>query len=69
MKETINKLTVFLTCLCVALAIGLGVTQHKLLEAQEQNARMEQQLKKMGAQVNEIWVEYMGIMKRLQQHS
>ena len=37
-------------------------------EAQEQNARMEQQLKEMSAQVNEIWVEYMGIMKRLQQH-
>ena len=68
MKEMINKLTVFLMCLCVALAIGLGVTQHKLLEAQEQNARMEQQLKEMGAQVNAIWVEYIGQMKRIQQH-
>lgn len=68
MKETINKLTVFLTCLCVALAISLGVTHCQLQEAQEQNARMEQQLKEMSAQVNEIWVEYMGIMKRLQQH-
>jgi hypothetical protein len=29
---------------------------------------MEQQLKEMGAQVNAIWVEYIGQMKRIQQH-
>lgn len=63
-----NKIVVALSCLCIALVIGLGVTQHKLLEAQEQNARMEQQLKEMGAQVNAIWVEYIGQMKRIQQH-
>ena len=63
-----NKLTIFLGCLCVALMIALGVTHCQLQEAKQQNARMEQQLKEMGAQVNEIWVEYMGIMKRLQQH-
>jgi hypothetical protein len=68
MKETINKLTVFLTCLCVALAISLGVTHCQLQEAQEQNARMEQQLKELYGQVNELTLQYVEIVKRVQNH-
>jgi hypothetical protein len=68
MNETINKLTVFLTCLCVALAISLGVTHCQLQEAQEQNARMEQQLKELYGQVNELTLQYVEIVKRVQNH-
>lgn len=66
MKEKINSLTVFLACLCIALMIALGVERQKHAEAQEQIIRMKQEIREMSAQVNEIWVEYMGIVKRLQ---
>jgi uncharacterized membrane protein YciS (DUF1049 family) len=68
MKETINKLTVFLTCLCVALAIGWGVTQHKLTEARQTVDKQERQLKELYAQVNDITLQYVEIVKRLQRH-
>ena len=68
MKETINKLTVFLTCLCVALAIGWGVTQHKLVEARQTVDRQERQLKELYGQVNELTLQYVEIVKRLQRH-
>lgn len=57
MKETINKLTVFLTCLCVALAIGWGVTQHKLVEVRQTVDRLERQLKELYGQVNELTLQ------------
>jgi hypothetical protein len=62
----INKLTVFLTCLCVALAVGLGVTQHKLIEAQQTIDRQERQLKELYGQVNELTLQYVDIVRRLQ---
>lgn len=68
MKETINKLTVFLTCLCVALAIGLGVTQYKLTEARQTVDKQERQLKELYGQVNELTLQYVEIVKRLQRH-
>jgi cell division protein FtsL len=68
MKETINKLTVFLTCLCVALAIGWGVTQHKLTEARQTVDKQERQLKELYGQVNELTLQYVEIVKRLQRH-
>ena len=68
MKEQINKLTIFLTCLCVALAVGFGVTQHKLVEARQTIDKQEAQLKELYAQVNELTVQYVGIVKRIQQH-
>jgi cell division protein FtsL len=68
MKETINKLTIFLTCLCVALAIGWGVTQHKLTEARQTVDKQERQLKELYGQVNELTLQYVGIVKRLQKH-
>ena len=48
--------------------IALGVEHQKQVEAQEQVAKLKQQVREMSAQVNEIWVEYMGMVKRLQQH-
>ena len=57
-----------LACACIALTIGLVIEHQKRVEAQEQTIRMEKQIKEMSVQVNEIWAEYMGMMKRLQQH-
>jgi cell division protein FtsL len=68
MKETINKLTVFLTCLCIALAVGWGVTQHKLTEARQTVDRQERQLKELYGQVNELTLQYVEIIKRIQNH-
>jgi hypothetical protein len=50
------------------LAISLGVTHCQLQEAQEQNARMEQQLKELYGQVNELTLQYVEIVKRVQNH-
>ena len=66
--EQINKLTVFLMCLCVALAVGWGVTQHKLIEARQVIDKQERQLKELYAQVNDITLQYVEIVKRLQKH-
>ena len=63
-----NKITAFLTCLCVALMLALGVTQYRLHEAQAENENMRQQIREIRTQVDEIWAEYMGIVKRIQQH-
>jgi hypothetical protein len=68
MKETINKLTVFLTCLCIALAVGWGVTHHKLTEARQTVDKQERQLKELYGQVNELTLQYVEIVKRLQRH-
>lgn len=62
----INKLTVFLTCLCVALLIGLGTTQYKLNEARQTIDKQEAQLKELYGQVNELTIQYVGIVRRLQ---
>ena len=67
--EQINKLTVFLICLCVALAVGWGVTQHKLIEARRVIDKQERQLKELYAQVNDITLQYVEVVKRLQRHS
>ena len=67
-EKMMNRLVVFLTCLCIALLLVIGYQHQQYAELVEQNHRMELQLKKMSSQVNEIWAEYMGVMKRLQQH-
>ncbi len=63
-----NKLTVFLACLCVALTVGWGVTQHKLVEARATIDRQEAQLKELYGQFNELTLQYVGIVKRIQKH-
>ena len=68
MKETINKLTVFLTCLSVALCIALGITTHWLQEARQTVDRQERQLKELYGQVNELTLQYVEIVKRMQRH-
>jgi hypothetical protein len=68
MKETINKLTVFLTCLSVSLCIALGITAHWLQEARQTVDRQERQLKELYGQVNELTLQYVEIVKRVQNH-
>ena len=68
MKETINKLTVFLTCLSVALCIALGITTHWLQEARQTVDRQERQLKELYGQVNELTLQYVEIVKRINNH-
>ena len=68
MREQVNKLSVFLMCLCVALLVAFGVTHAKLQESQATVAKQEAQLKELYAQVNELTVQYVGIVKRIQQH-
>lgn len=63
-----NKLTVALICVCVALAVGLGVTTHRLVEARATVDRQERQLKELYGQVNELTLQYVEIVKRLQRH-
>ncbi|WP_029544578.1 hypothetical protein [Selenomonas sp. AB3002] len=62
-----NKITSFLICVCVGLAVTLGVTYLKLIAAQDEINRKEVQLHEMTKQVDEIWREYRGIIKRIQQ--
>jgi cell division protein FtsL len=63
-----NKIVVALSCLCIALAVGWGVTQHKLTEARQTVDRQERQLKELYAQVNDITLQYVEIVKRMQRH-
>jgi cell division protein FtsL len=67
-EEMMNRLIVFLTCLCVALAVGWGVTQHKLTEARQTVDKQERQLKELYGQVNELTLQYVEIVKRMQRH-
>ena len=63
-----NKLTVALICVCVALAVGLGVVTHRLVEARQTVDKQERQLKELYGQVNEITLQYVEIVKRMQRH-
>ena len=63
-----NNLTAFLACLCIALAVGLGVATHRLVEARATVDKQEQQLKELYGQVNELTLQYVEIVKRLQRH-
>jgi hypothetical protein len=67
-QTMINKLTVALICVCVSLAIGLGVTTHRLVEARATIDKQETQLKELYGQVNDLTLQYVGIVKRLQNH-
>lgn len=63
-----NKIVVALSCLCIALAVGLGVTTHQLVKARQTVDKQERQLKELYAQVNDITLQYVEIVKRLQRH-
>ena len=63
-----NKIVVALSCLCIALAVGLGVTTHQLIEARATIDRQETQLKELYGQLNDLTLQYVGIVKRLQKH-
>jgi uncharacterized protein YoxC len=63
-----NKIVVALSCLCIALAVSLGVVTHRLVEARQVIDKQERQLKEMYGQVNELTLQYVEIVKRLQRH-
>jgi cell division protein FtsL len=63
-----NKIVVALSCLCIALAVGLGVAMHQLTEARATIDKQETQLKELYGQVNDLTLQYVGIVKRLQNH-
>jgi hypothetical protein len=63
-----NKIVVALSCLCIALAVGLGVVIHRLVEARATIDKQETQLKELYGQVNDLTLQYVGIVKRLQNH-
>lgn len=63
-----NKLTVALICVCIALAVGLGVTTHRLVEARQTVDKQERQLKELYGQVNELTLQYVEIVKGVQKH-
>jgi uncharacterized coiled-coil DUF342 family protein len=48
--------------------IALGVAQYRLHEARAENENLRQQIREIRTQVDEIWAEYMGLVKRIQQH-
>lgn len=63
-----NKLVVALSCLCIALAVGLGVATHRLVEARQVVDKQERQLKELYGQVNELTLQYVEIVKRINNH-
>lgn len=63
-----NKIVVALSCLCIALAVGLGVAMHQLTEARATIDRQERQLKELYGQVNELTLQYVEIVKRINRH-
>ena len=63
-----NKLTIFLLCLSISLAVGLGVATHQLVEARQTVDKQERQLRELYGQVNELTLQYVEIVKRLQKH-
>lgn len=63
-----NKIVVALSCLCIALAVGLGVVTHRLVEARQTVDKQERQLKELYGQVNELTLQYVDIVKRINNH-
>ena len=63
-----NKLTIFLLCLSISLAVGLGVATHQLVEARATVDKQERQLKELYGQVNELTLQYVEIVKRINNH-
>lgn len=63
-----NKIVVALSCLCVALTVGLGVATHRLVEARQTVDKQERQLKELYGQVNELTLQYVDIVKRINKH-
>jgi uncharacterized protein YoxC len=63
-----NKIVVMLSCLCVALTICLGVSLHQLTQARQIVDKQEKQLKELYGQVNELTLQYVEIVKRINNH-
>jgi uncharacterized protein YoxC len=63
-----DRIVVALSCLCIALAVGLGVVTHRLVEARATIDKQEAQLKELYGQVNELTLQYVDIVKRLNKY-
>ncbi len=63
-----NKIVVMLSCLCIALTICLGVSLHQLTQARQIVDKQERQLKELYGQVNELTLQYVDVVKRINRH-
>lgn len=63
-----NKLKIFLVCVYLALSVSLGISLHKLSQAWLVIDKQERQLKELYGQVNEITLQYVEIVKRINTH-
>lgn len=64
-KEKLLRSTI---AMCVVLMIALGYEHHKAAELREKNARMEQQIKELTGQVEEISAQFIEVVRRVQSH-
>lgn len=67
-EAMINRLVAVLTCLCIFLLVVVGYQHEKYSEAQDTIRKQETQLKELYGQVNELTLQYVGIVKRIQGH-
>lgn len=63
-----DRLVVFLTCLSCALLLMIGYQHEQYREARGTISKQETQLKELYGQVNELTLQYVEIVKRLQRH-
>jgi hypothetical protein len=63
-----KKFLIGLGVVWVATLGVLGVKYHQLTEARQTVDRQERQLKELYGQLNELTLQYVGIVKRLQKH-
>ena len=63
-----DKFTAALVCLCIALLVCLGVAHQQLSAAKQTVDRQERQLKELYGQVNELTLQYVDIVKRMQRY-
>jgi chaperonin cofactor prefoldin len=67
-EEMMNRLIVFLTCLCIGLLLLLAYQHERYSELVEQNHRMEMQIQTLSSQVNEVTAQWLDIVKRIKAH-
>lgn len=63
-----KKILVVMGVIWVATLGVLGVKYHQLTEARQTVDKQERQLKELYGQVNELTLQYVEIVKRLQRH-
>ena len=67
-EKMLNRLVVFLTCLCCALLLLVGYQHEQYSEARDTISRQETQMKELYGQVNELTLQYVEIVRRANNH-